>query len=200
MATYVTTAGTTNAAWSSWCAGGTASTATPTATNHTWVAWVTRGTTASTIVVHTNHLGAWPRWAEEVQTVPESAEARASREAEDVRAGVEREAAGGRAEALLLQSITPRQREQYRRFGWFTLRGASGAHYRVRKGRTGNVDQLDLAGAVIERYCAHPGELVPDCDTMLAQALMLETDDHAFQRVANRHGAHGPPVPQQEMH
>lgn len=35
--------------------------------------------------------------------------------------------------------------------------------------------------------CAHPGELVPDADTMLAQKLMLEADEPAFLRVANRH-------------
>lgn len=129
-------------------------------------------------------------------TEAELAAMRAERERQDA----ERAACEARAEALLLSSITPRQASQYRRLKWFTVRGASGDQYRVRKGRVGNVDRIDAAGRVVDRWCAHPAEFVPDCDTMLAQALMLETDDAHFRRMANMHPPTADRVPAAELH
>jgi hypothetical protein len=185
--------------WQGWATGTTSSTnvwttwltdTDITTANDTWTRWVVTHSTATTTA---RSYHAPPR---DIVT-PETLE----RERQAARAArLVRERAQAAAEALLLASVGPRQAAQFRRFGWFTVRGPSGTHYRVRQGRVGNVDVLDPQGRVIERLCAHPAADVPDCDTMLAQALMLGADDQEFRRVANRHPAfQGDPVPLLEL-
>lgn len=132
------------------------------------------------------------------QPTPETAEQRADREARYAAAQRQAEeerarriAAEKRAEELLVQNIALEERKRYREHGHIFVKGRSGCRYRIRKGRTGNVDVIDRDGRITHRLCAHPGENVPDCDTMLAQKLMLEVDDEAFIRLANRHEHHG---------
>lgn len=36
-----------------------------------------------------------------------------------------------------------------------------------------------------QRLCAHPDIMVPDCDTMVAKLLMLQTDEKQFLATAN---------------
>lgn len=105
-----------------------------------------------------------------------------------------------KAEELLLRHLTPAQRAEYQSTGSFCVKLDSGALYRIKKGRSGNVELAapeplvegasDARRAAnrfvpIERFCIHPIEQVPDCDTMLAQKLLLETDEATFRRVAN---------------
>lgn len=95
-----------------------------------------------------------------------------------------------RALALLLRFIAPEQREDLRRHGHFQVRGgATGCLYRIRRGRVANIDVLDAAGTVLRRLCAHPALDVPDSDTMLAQALYLQSaaNEEQFVRTANVH-------------
>lgn len=92
-----------------------------------------------------------------------------------------------RAEALLLDHLTPDQRDEYRRDGRFHLLVGE-RRYRITRGRSGNVRLIEeRAGAEVEveSYCIHPEALVPDEDTMLAQKLLLEADEAAFRRIAN---------------
>ena len=97
----------------------------------------------------------------------------------------ERKAAEGRAEGLLLRYLNEEQKHQLKEFDYFTLKSSSGKSYRVRRGRTINVDLLDAqSGKVIKQLCAHPGIDCPNADTMLQQKIMLELDEPAFLKVA----------------
>lgn len=90
-----------------------------------------------------------------------------------------------RAEALLISALTVEQKEEYAKDKSFTL-WAAGKRYRIKKGRSFNVEELNSDGLKIATLCAHPRDNVPDHDTMLAQKLMLETAPEEFLRLANR--------------
>jgi hypothetical protein len=100
-----------------------------------------------------------------------------------------------RARELLMQNLTPQQREQFEKHGFFVIEGGkSRKKYRVRgdKGLTANVDVLSAdERSVTIRLCAHGplGEGMPLFDHLLAQKLMLESDEDAFIKIANRHAA-----------
>jgi len=106
---------------------------------------------------------------------------------QETRRHQERRAADERAERLLLSSLTPEQRDDYKRRACFYLYTKSGKRYRIERGWSGNVHLVDDTGKPLHRYCAHPAIHVPEPDNMLAQKLMLETDEPAFLRVANQH-------------
>ena len=103
----------------------------------------------------------------------------------------ERSAADKRAEKLLQETLSLAQREELALNGFFTLTtiAKSGEEriYRIRRGRSRNVEQVDATGRRIKTLCAHPIAAVPDADTMLAQKLMLETPEmqEEFLRIAN---------------
>jgi len=103
-------------------------------------------------------------------------------------AEVNRKAAHDRAEKLLLDYLTPEQRETYRRYGWFVVRGQSGNHYSIWKnnGLYCNICELGEYGQIVSRLCAHAAINVPMGDHLLTQKLMLEHHEAEFQRVANR--------------
>lgn len=106
-----------------------------------------------------------------------------------VRVEGERSVAKERAERLLREHLSPRQREELASKGFFTLETVAPTGerrlYRIDRGRSRNVRQVDGNGRVLKTLCAHPAILVPDADTMLAQKLMLETDEQEFLRIAN---------------
>lgn len=116
-----------------------------------------------------------------------------ARQAEQVRAHAvvqaERSLAEKRAEKLLQETLSAKQREELATKGFFTLEtiAASGERriYRIKRGRTANVEQVDANGNRIKRLCIHPVAPVPDADTMVAQKLMLETGEEEFLRIAN---------------
>lgn len=101
-----------------------------------------------------------------------------------------------RARELLLEHLTPAQRETFRTNLWFIVEGRrSGQRYRIHaKGSlAANVDVLrsePTGPEVSHRLCAHC-ELgtIPLGDQLLAQKLMLEFDEDHFLRIANRHAA-----------
>lgn len=92
--------------------------------------------------------------------------------------------ADSRADLLLASLLTPQQATQYREKQHFEL-VINGKVYRMNKGRTGNV-QLIENGKPVAQYCAHPEMYVPHGDTLVAQMMMLKTDEAAFLKVANR--------------
>jgi len=94
-------------------------------------------------------------------------------------------AANGKAEKLLLSCLSPEQRDTYQKKGLFYLYTKSGKRYRIEKGRSGNVRLVNDKDVILKRYCIHPIEQVPDQDTMLAQALLLQSNEAEFLRVAN---------------
>ena len=103
----------------------------------------------------------------------------------------QRELAVVRADKLLGSVLSELQRAQLSGYGWFLVRGHSGALYRVRRGISMNVDALAPDGSVLHSLCAYPPG-VPEGDAMAAQKLMLESvDEQLFLKLANRHGYYG---------
>jgi hypothetical protein len=98
-----------------------------------------------------------------------------------------REAAAGRreaaqrAEALLVGWLSAAQRAQYCRWGWFEVHTAAGHRYGIWPGR---VVRLDVRGA---GYCIEATTPVPVAEEMLANKLLLETDERRFLATAHRY-------------
>jgi len=123
------------------------------------------------------------RAAEEEARFRAEAEARRRRYEEECQKATEaRRKAEARARALLMTSLSPAQRESLEKFRFFDIE-IGGKTYRIHQGTHGNVRQVEN-GREIVTFCAQP-EGVPAEDAMLAQKLMLETDEAAFLRVAN---------------
>jgi hypothetical protein len=89
-----------------------------------------------------------------------------------------------RAEALLWAWLSPAQRDQYRRRRWFEVTTASGRRYRVLPGL---VVRLGPRGS---GYCIEATSPVPVADEMLANKLLLETDERRFLATAHRFPYH----------
>lgn len=162
-----------------------------------WVSWTSNSTTSGSITTN-----AWTHWMSSsdgtsantasqpytihVQPPPETAEARQAREQAERERTAARVAAQKRAEDLLLSLLDENQRRELAEHNSVSVFSELQKRYRIRRGRSGNVDELDDGGRVVAKYCAHPNELVPDADTMAAQLLMLTHNEREFLRVANR--------------
>lgn len=105
-----------------------------------------------------------------------------ARDAEERR--VKHAVAASRAEELLFTFIGEERKKQYAEFGHFDV-PVNGNIYRIRKGRSMNVIVLEN-GAPKLKLCAHPADAVPDGDTMLAQFLMLTSNEKRFLEIANK--------------
>ena len=99
-------------------------------------------------------------------------------------AHVRRRQARLRAEALLWAWLSPAQRQQYRARRWFEVTTASGRRYRVMRGA---VVRRDPRGS---GYCIEATSPVPVADEMLANKLLLETDERRFLATAHRFPYH----------
>jgi hypothetical protein len=76
-----------------------------------------------------------------------------------------------RAEELLWAWLSPAQRQQYRARRWFEVTTTSGRRYRILRG---GVVRIDPRGS---GYCIEATSPVPVADEMLANKLLLETDE-----------------------
>jgi hypothetical protein len=101
---------------------------------------------------------------------------------------IENEAANKRAEKLLIENLSLKQAAEYAQHKHVIVHGRH-ARYRIRQGRSMNIDVIDREGKVTRRLCAYPSHTIPDCDTMLAQKLMLETGEDDFLKIAIPHQA-----------
>jgi hypothetical protein len=88
---------------------------------------------------------------------------------------------------LLRENLTPAQRQQYDRYGYFEVVGSkTGKRYRIRHGRSMNIDQLDRNGRRVCGWCFFPeGNLVTG-DVMLAQKTALELFEVEALKIANK--------------
>lgn len=200
ITTLANNTATLNSIWTGWINDDARSTyITQTATSTVWTYWVNSTTSCTTTASDYHNVRVRDpsprRPPEPVLTEAQrrmaalNQAAATRRRAEEQAALVARaEAAEKRAEQLLVENLSLKQREEYLRHKAFTVHGRI-ARYRIRRGRSGNVDVVNEQGILTHRLCAHPGAQVPDCDTMLAQKLMLEHDEHAFVRRANVHPA-----------
>lgn len=153
---------------------------------------------------------AWPQ----VRRQAETEEERIAREEREVKAAAEREKrlaaqrkkdaerrrlqeeGKERARRLLASMLSPEQREEFEaenRFHLKVIDGQSGEErvYRIDQGYQGNVKLLGPDGRPVRSYCIHAkttddeGRRLPNEDHMLAQKLLLQTDEESFLRIAN---------------
>ena len=86
---------------------------------------------------------------------------------------------------FLTQNLSPTQREQYERHGYFDVIGGETAkRYRVHHGYQMNVEQLDQNGRRTRLLCFMPRGGLPVGDIMLAQKTALELFESHAVRVA----------------
>jgi hypothetical protein len=98
--------------------------------------------------------------------------------------------AAEKAQALLMEWLSPAQLAQYESNGYFEVTGShSGKRYRIRRRGHLNVDELDERGARVAVWCFKPEGYLPVGDIMLAQKVMLETNERAALVIANQHPA-----------
>jgi hypothetical protein len=92
----------------------------------------------------------------------------------------------------LREWLSPAQLKQYDEAEYFHVTGSStGRRYRIRRGTTYNVAQLDPGGRRLADLCFGPaGHLVPG-DVMLAQKIALETNELMALNIANVRSAGG---------
>lgn len=142
-------------------------------------------------------LQAWTTWAVQGQAIVNGHDVQAAEQRERQRM-VDAGLAQRRARRLLVQHLTPEQRRTYEAHAYFDV-DINGKTYRIRQGTHGNVRLLERAKAcppifatipaeqpLVEKvsFCAQPNG-VPAEDAMLAQKLMLETDERKFLEIAN---------------
>jgi hypothetical protein len=90
---------------------------------------------------------------------------------------------------LLKENLSSEQRRQYDRSGYFDVTGGtSGRRYRIRQGRSMNVEQLDKRGRRVCTLCFMPEGWLVTGDVMLAQKIALETFEREALKVANIFG------------
>lgn len=91
-----------------------------------------------------------------------------------------------RARRLLMECLSPSQREELEEHDQFHTRGADGHVYRIKRGFGHNVYRLDETGHPVAEYCIIINDWsIPDYDLMLAQKLLLDTNPHEFEAVSN---------------
>ncbi|SRR5258706_7080346 len=157
-----------------------------TASSATWTTWVIQNTTSATSSVML--MPAWNAWViNPMPAFPQSTPVapREPREMHGATPSESTQAARQRARQLLLANLTLEQTKQLETQRWFDVLGSLGTRYRIFQGQIRNVTSLNEQGNFVQTYCAQPAG-VPDEDAMLAQKLVLETDEAAFLRVANR--------------
>jgi hypothetical protein len=88
---------------------------------------------------------------------------------------------------LLKENLTPIQRKQYEKYGYFDVTGGkTGKRYRIRHGRQMNIEQLDRNGRRVCGWCFFPQGSLVSGDVMLAQKAALELYEADALRLANR--------------
>jgi hypothetical protein len=109
--------------------------------------------------------------------------------------GGDSDSAAARGMRLFKANLTPAQLEQYEQHGYFELIGGdTGRRYRIRRGTTMNIDEMDESGRLVKKWCFVPtGNLVAG-DVYLAQKLALELFETEARVIANAFPADGPGV------
>jgi mRNA-degrading endonuclease RelE of RelBE toxin-antitoxin system len=93
--------------------------------------------------------------------------------------------AEARAKETLKECLDEEQVEMLEKDSFFLVEVKSGNKYRIRKGRTRNIERIDKDNKIVEHLCVHPKIQCPDYDTMLTQKLMLEENEEDLRKVAN---------------
>lgn len=175
--------------------------------DHVWNAWNLRFMATSAATTTTLTMNAtWGHWNEQFVVEEQNRENRIRRqvaerrqpsaeeqerwrqeelrrrEAEDRRLKDERDA-NQKAIILLKSCLSPEQKEEYEQKKCFHLI-VGDKKYRIKQGSHGNVELIDKDGKVKRTFCVQPRG-VPEGDAMLAQKLLLATDEKRFYELAN---------------
>lgn len=128
------------------------------------------------------------RQAAEQQRIAENERRIAARE-RSARLAAEMQQANDKAKIILVETLNNNQRRDFERHGHFFVKSPSGRLYRIREGRSINIDlmQGESRTKVQQRLCAHPDINCPNPDTMLVQKVMLENMEAEFLRIANQY-------------
>ena len=95
------------------------------------------------------------------------------------------QAAKDKAEILLLEHLSAKQKDDLKKKGYFLVEVA-GEVYKIKRGFSGNVKLINKeTEQEMKSFCIHPHERVPDGDAMLAQKLLLESNLDQFLKIAN---------------
>ena len=98
-----------------------------------------------------------------------------------------RSSAFNRGLMLLVENLSPRQRDEFLRYGYFhVVGGRSKCLYRICTGRQVNVFQLNDKRRRVCIWCFYPTGNLVEGDVMLAQKLALELFEDQALAVANR--------------
>jgi hypothetical protein len=90
-----------------------------------------------------------------------------------------------KAKELLLSCLTPEQESDYLESNSFVAIGnETGTSYRINRGRQINIVKLDSDYRPVMKLCTVSVERIPVEDHMLAQKLMIETEEDAFLKKA----------------
>jgi hypothetical protein len=195
----------TNAVWNSWVT--VDSTSTTAGNGNVWVVWcsATSGSvTATSSSASTENI--WYQWNDryvyrvdgnsvsyQAKPAPETEEQKQARLQREEQARLEVEArrkaereAKERAERLLVSQLNSAQLQQLKEMDAFIVQLET-RRYKVR--RNHRVQELDNKDKPIAEYCIVPNQndwFLPPADVMLAKKLLLEHDEAAFLRIANR--------------
>ena len=91
----------------------------------------------------------------------------------------------GRSLLLLRKWLSPAQREEFARKGYFEVIGSdSRKRYRIHAGASVNVCEVDQRGRRQQGLCFMPIGSLPIGDVMLAQTIALETCESEVRAVA----------------
>lgn len=98
---------------------------------------------------------------------------------------------------LLKSWLTPQQREELVRRGFFIVKGShTGGYYRIGVGHVFNVAQLNAKDHLVCSMCFVPDNAPHVGDIMLAQKIMLETNEKLAFQIANKQSpGGGAPIP-----
>jgi hypothetical protein len=126
------------------------------------------------------------------QAADRAAKAELARQAqaiEDAKRKVFTDTAKSRARRLLFSMLNPDQQKELEEKNHFHLtvhdRSGSMRVYRIEHGYAGNVKLIGVDGQPVKRYCIHADSRLPYEDQMLAQKLLLETNEEHFLKTAN---------------
>lgn len=171
--------------WSIWCDSATATTSSSSNGETVWLSWNdgqavrVQGYRYNPVLETEEQKQARLAWEERARLEWEE---RARLEAEERR---RKEAeAKEKAERLLISQLNAVQLQQLKDMDAFMVELQT-KRYKVRRGQ--KVIELDKEGKQVAQYCIHPSDYnIPAADVMLSQKLLLEHDEAAFLRIANR--------------
>lgn len=119
------------------------------------------------------------------QTCQASRDAVAGAQLREIAHAFELKEARDRSRALLEEFLTAEQRDELLHSACFHVQGADGFRYQIRLGQAHNVFRVNETGQRVIEYCLITKGILPVCDQLLAQKVLLETDPETFHKTAN---------------